>query len=90
MTDEERPPDNGEEEKTQESTHSISYACSMLLGHMGAEDGPSCNEEEKDAKRLRSASTAPGSARGTQPNDCHGYGSYLSEFPRIGEVWGRK
>ena len=28
-----------------------------LLDHMGAEDGPSCSEEKKDAKRQRSAST---------------------------------
>ena len=27
------------------------------LDHMGAEDRPSCSEEEKDAKRQRSAST---------------------------------
>ena len=26
-----------------------------LLDHVGAEDGPSCSEEEKDAKRQRSA-----------------------------------
>ena len=39
-----------------------------LLDHMGAEDGPSCSEEENDAK-LRSASTTPRSARGTQLND---------------------
>ena len=40
-----------------------------LLDDMGAEDGPSCSEEEKDAKRLRSASTAPRSAMGAQLND---------------------
>ena len=40
-----------------------------LLDHMGGEDRPSCNEEEKDAKRQRSASTTPRSARGTQPYD---------------------
>ena len=40
-----------------------------LLDHMGAEDGPSCSEEEKDAKCLRSPSTTPRSAMSTQPND---------------------
>ena len=34
---------------------------------MGAEDGPSCSEEEKDAKRQRSASTTPRSTVGTLP-----------------------
>ena len=32
-------------------------------------DGPSGSEEEKDAKRLRSTSTTPGSGRGTDPDD---------------------
>ena len=42
----------------------------LLLNQMGAdEDGPSCSEDEKDAKRLRSASTTPRSQRGTHPND---------------------
>ena len=41
----------------------------LLLDHMGAEDGPSCNEEEMGAKRLRSASTTPRSTMGTHPND---------------------
>ena len=42
----------------------------FLLDHMGADgEGPSCSEEEKDAKRLRSASTTPRSERGTHPND---------------------
>ena len=36
-----------------------------LLDHVGVEDGPSCSEEEKDAKRQRSASTTPRS--GTLP-----------------------
>ena len=38
-----------------------------LLDHMGAEDGPSCSEEEKDAKRQRSESTMPRSTMGTLP-----------------------
>ena len=38
-----------------------------LLDHMGAEDGPSCNEEEKDGKSKRSASTTPRSTMGTFP-----------------------
>ena len=33
------------------------------------EDGPSRSEEEKEAKRLRSASTTPRSFRGTDPDD---------------------
>ena len=40
-----------------------------LLDHMGAEDGPSCSEEEKDAKRQRSAFTTPRSTMGAHPND---------------------
>ena len=40
-----------------------------LLDHMGAEDGPSCSEEDKEAKRQRSASTTPRSTMGTHPND---------------------
>ena len=38
-----------------------------LLDHTGAEDGPSCSEEEKDAKRQRSASATPRSTMGTLP-----------------------
>ena len=45
-----------------------------LLDHTGAQDGPSCSEEEKDVKRQRSASTTPrptgtlpGSTMGTLP-----------------------
>ena len=38
-----------------------------LLDHMGAEDGPSCSEEEKDAKRQRSASTTHRSTMATLP-----------------------
>ena len=41
-----------------------------LLGHMGAEDGPSeAEEEEKEVKRQRSASTTPRSMSGTLPHD---------------------
>ena len=36
---------------------------------MGAEDGPSDAEEEKEAKRCRSASTTPRSTTGTLPHD---------------------
>ena len=39
-----------------------------LLDHMGAEDGPSCSEEEKEAKRQRSASTTPRSTVGSHTN----------------------
>ena len=42
-----------------------------LLDHMGAEDGPSeAEEEEKDAKRQRSAFTTPRSTSGTLPHEC--------------------
>ena len=34
---------------------------------MGAEDAPSCSEQEKEAKRQRSASTTPRSTMGTLP-----------------------
>ena len=37
-----------------------------LLDHTGAEDGPSCSEDE-NAKRQRSASTTPRSTMGTLP-----------------------
>ena len=40
-----------------------------VLDHMGAKDGPSGSETENDAKRLRSASATPRSARGAQRND---------------------
>ena len=41
-----------------------------LLDHMGAEDGPSdAKEEEKEAKRYRSASTTPRSTSGALPHD---------------------
>ena len=41
-----------------------------LLDHMGAEDGPSePEEEEKEAKRQRSASTTPRSTSGTLPHE---------------------
>ena len=32
-------------------------------------DGPSCSDDEKGAKRLRSTSTTPRSVRGTDPDD---------------------
>ena len=38
-----------------------------LLDHLSAEDRPSCSEEEKDAKRERSAFTAPRSTTGALP-----------------------
>ena len=42
-----------------------------FLDHMGAEDGPSDAEEEgKEVKRQRSASTTPRSTSGTLPHDC--------------------
>ena len=41
-----------------------------LLDHIGAEDGPSnAEEEEKEAKRCRSASTTPRSTSGTLSHD---------------------
>ena len=41
-----------------------------LPGHLrDDEDGPSCSEVAKEAKRLRSASTTPRSFRGTDPDD---------------------
>ena len=48
-----------------------------LLDHVGA-DGPSDAEEEKEAKRYRSASTAPRSATGTLP---HGYDMVMGNAP---------
>ena len=33
------------------------------------EDGPTCSDEEKGAKRMRSASTTPRSLTGTDPDD---------------------
>ena len=49
------------------ASHMHDLPLPTLLDHMGAEDR--CNEEEKDAKQWRSASTTPRSAMGTQPND---------------------
>ena len=50
-----------------------------LLDHLGAEDGPSqAEEEEKEAKRQRSASTTPRSASGTLP---HEYGMVMGVAP---------
>ena len=52
------------------SSHMHDLPLSSLLNHMGADgDSPSCSEEEKEVKRLRSASTTPRSQGGTQPND---------------------
>ena len=41
-----------------------------LPDHLRTEaDGPLCSDDEKGAKRLRSTSTTPRSARGTDPDD---------------------
>ena len=59
------------------------------LNHMGAEDGPSCSEEEKDAKRQRPASTTPRSTMGTLPYEYDGVMGVASmgshESVRFGE-----
>ena len=40
-----------------------------LLDHMNVADGPSDDEEEKDAKRQRSAPTTPRSTSSIHPNE---------------------
>ena len=48
----------------------LSHAPPSLPDHLrDDEDGPSCSDEEKEAKRMRSASTTPRSFRGTAPDD---------------------
>ena len=74
MTDQPNHPTSGRRRR-HKSPAAVSHVHDLplpsLLNHMGAdEDGPSCSEEEKEAKRLRSASTAPSSERGTHPSDC--------------------
>ena len=63
----------------------------LLLDHMGADgDGPSCSEEEKEVKRLRSASTTPRSERGTHPNDYDQVKGVTSVGSRESVKFGRK
>ena len=60
-----------------------------LLDRMGAEGGPSSAEEEKEAKRQRSAPTTPRSATSTLPHDSDRVMGVVSlGHPIIGEVWG--
>ena len=40
-----------------------------LPGHLRDEAGPTCSDDEKGAKRMRSASTTPRSHRGTDSDD---------------------
>ena len=47
----------------------MTFRCLRLLDHMGAEDGPSEVEEEKEVKCYRSASNTPRSTAGTLPHD---------------------
>ena len=58
------------------------------------EDGPSCNDDEKGAKRLRSTSTTPRSVRGTDPGDYDRAMGVTSvgcqETMRFGEEMARK
>ena len=54
----------------------------------GGEDGPSGSEEEVEAKGLRSASTTPRSASGTDPDEYDrvmGISSVAQETDRYGE-----
>ena len=45
-------------------------ALPSLPDHLRADaDGPSCNDDKKGAKRMRSASTTPRSVRGTDPDE---------------------
>ena len=72
MTDQRDHPTAGRRRKHKSlpvAPHMHDLLFPTLLDHRGAEDGPSCSDEENDAKRLRSASTTPSSAMGTQPND---------------------
>ena len=61
------------EEETQESPireQEHDLALPSLPDHLRADaNGPSHNDDEKEAKRMRSASTTPRSARATDPDD---------------------
>ena len=73
MTDQQNHPTAGRRRRRHKSPSVAPYMHDLplphLLDHMGAEDGPSCSEEEKDAMRQRSASTTPRSTMVTHPND---------------------
>ena len=58
----------------EENTKVLLYLDLLTLpDHLrGDDNGPTCSDEEKEAKRMRSASiSTPGSLRGSDPNDNH-------------------
>ena len=73
MTDERPHPTAGRERRHKSpAVHSAMHNLHLpsLPDHLRTDvDGPSCSDEEEGAKRLRSTSTTPRSARGTEPDE---------------------
>ena len=75
MTDQQNHPTSGGRRRRRHKSaaavpHMHDLPLPSLLDRMGAdEDGPSCSEEEKETKRLRSASTTPRSERERESPD---------------------
>ena len=73
MSDDRRHPTAGRRRRHKSpaighDTHDL--ASPSLEDHLRADaDGPSCSNDEKGAKRMRSASTTPRSVRGTDPDE---------------------
>ena len=75
----------------------------ILWDHLRTDaDGPSCSDDEKRAKRLRSTSTTPRSVRGTDPDDYDRAmgvtsvgsretvrGEHILTLPPLLSLWGR-
>ena len=86
MTDQQNHPTAGRRRR-HESPAVVSHVHDLPLpsrrDYVGADsDGPSCSEEEKETKRMRSASTTPRSERGTHPND---YDQVMGASVKFGE-----
>ena len=73
MTDQDQHPTAGRKRRHKSPAAAVPIVHELplprLLDHMGAEDGPSEAEEEKEAKRYRSASNTPRSTTGTLLHD---------------------
>ena len=63
----------------------------MLPDHLRADDdGPTCSDEERGAKRMRSISTTPRSVRGTDPDEYDRVMGVTSVGSREPVRWGGK
>ena len=73
MTDQQNHPTAGRRRRHKSpavTSHMHDLPLPSKHDYIGADsDGPSCSEEEKNTKRMRSAPTTPRSERGTHPND---------------------